>query len=71
MCDRLGYSVFNEIQNNEIQFLRQVWGAHKDINLIRWCSHLGLIVTCTINGDIGVWGLDSSVLLAYLIGHTD
>jgi len=70
LCEKSSYSVYKDTDEAP-EPLRHVSGAHSDTCLIRADSHFSLVVTGTIRGEVGVWDFETSMLLAYLLGHTD
>jgi WD40 repeat protein len=73
LADKNSFSVFKDLSDHDgdPELMRRVEGAHYDIVFIKVDYHFSLILTATASGEIGVWDFETSMLLAYLLGHSD
>ncbi len=59
-CNKTSLSIFTIVKDEDPEPLRNVYGAHTDICLLRVDSYLCLVVTGTSKGELGVWSLENS-----------
>ena len=69
LADRESFSVYRD-RFTDVEPLRKVSGAQKDISLIRVSMHFSIVVTATASGTIGLWDFELSTLIALLDGHS-
>lgn len=69
--DSKHYYVYDEEDTESSELLRTVTGGHKEeISILKYCDHLSLVATGSIDGEIVIWDFELSKIEAMLHGHT-
>lgn len=69
-CDSNSYYVYDEDDTDVSYLLREVTGGHKEeISIIRYCDHLGLLATGSVDGEVCVWDFEMSKIEGICLGH--
>ena len=69
--DAESYYVYDEDDSDVSYLLRQVKGGNKEeISIIKYCDHLGLLATGSVDGQVCVWDFEMSKIEGICLGHS-